>query len=247
MDAGSRFPMNQNPFSFLRAGLVPLLMAATALMCLAAQPESTLPSDSNFREHPEWNKDCVDNLASMQGQRCDLIFIGDSITSMWSGGGPGRAVWDRYYSRRHALNFGAGGDRTQNVLFRLENWKVQDFKPKVAIILIGTNNIGDPVEEIAAGVKAVIAKTEQLYPSACIILVSVFPRAGHAPKVEQLNALIRSYADGDKVAYLDVASKFTPLGDTWKGLGPDRLHLAPEGYALWAEMMEPLLTRILGE
>ena len=49
----------------------------------AAAPASTIPSDSNYREHPEWNQGCEAALKAMQGKRCDVIFIGDSITAMW--------------------------------------------------------------------------------------------------------------------------------------------------------------------
>jgi lysophospholipase L1-like esterase len=39
----------------------------------------------------------------------------------------------------------------------------------------------------------------------------------------------------------------TPVGNSWKGLGPDRLHLTPEGYALWASEMEPLLSKLIAD
>ena len=211
----------------------------------AAPPASTIPSDSNYREHPEWNRDCEQSLKAMQGKRCDLLFIGDSITGMWNG--PGAAVWERYYAGRHALNFGAGGDKTQNVLWRLNTWAVQTFKPKVAVILVGTNNIGDPVAEIAAGVKAVLARTQELFPGARVILVGILPRADHAEKVMEADRLIRAFADERTVFYLDLAAKMTAEGDTWKGLGPDRLHLGAEGYELWAAAMEPLLARLLAQ
>jgi lysophospholipase L1-like esterase len=208
-------------------------------------PASTIPSDSNHRLHPDWNQACEDRLAAMQGKRCDVLFIGDSITDMWNG--PGEAVWEHFYAGRHALNFGVGGDKTQNVIWRLETWAVRGFKPKIAVILIGTNNVGDPVEEIAAGVKAVLTKTEQLFPGTRVILVSILPRADHREKVTRADQLIRAFADEQTVFFFDLAAKMTSQGDTWKGLGPDRLHLGPEGYALWATEMEPWLARLLAE
>ena len=212
---------------------------------ISEAPASTIPSDSNHRMHPDWNRGCEDRLAAMQGKRCDVIFIGDSITDMWNG--PGRAVWDHYYAGRHALNFGVGGDKTQNVLWRLDTWAVRAFKPKVAVVLIGTNNIGDRAEEIAAGVKTVLAKTGQVYPGVRVILVSILPRAEQPEKVAKADQLIRAFADEQTVFYCDLAARMTPQGDTWTGLGPDRLHLGPEGYALWAAEMEPLLARLLEE
>lgn len=212
---------------------------------ISEAPASTIPSDANHRQHPEWNRGCEERLAAMQGKRCDVIFVGDSITDMWNG--PGRGVWDHYYAGRHALNFGVGGDKTQNVLWRLDTWAVREFKPKVAVVLIGTNNIGDQAEEIAAGVKAVLSKTRQIFPEVRIILVSILPRAAQPEKVTKVDELVRAYADGRTVFYLDLAANMTPQGDTWRGLGPDRLHLGADGYALWATEMEPLLARLLGE
>src|SRR5262245_22128976 len=50
------------------------------------------------------------NKRAQQGD-VDLLFIGDSITQGWEG--KGKAVWDKYYGRRKAMNAGLSGDRTQ--------------------------------------------------------------------------------------------------------------------------------------
>lgn len=70
----------------------------------------------------------------------DLIFIGDSITQGWEG--KGRMVWEKYYGNRNAVNLGIGGDRTQHVIWRLDNGNIKDISPEVAVIMIGTNNSG---------------------------------------------------------------------------------------------------------
>jgi len=221
-------------------------MSIGAGLCCAAAPASTVPSDSNFKAHPEWNQGCVERLAAMQGKPCDMIFIGDSITHMWTS--PGDKVWAHYYGNRRALNFGAGGDKTQNVLWRLENWTVRGFRPKVAVVLIGTNNIGaDSTDDIVAGVKAVTGKAQELFPGVRVILVGLFPRAEHSGDAGAVNAKLAELADGRRIFFLDAGVGMTPQGDTWKGLGPDRLHLSEEGYQIWAAAMEPLLSRLLGQ
>src|SRR5688572_24783521 len=68
----------------------------------------------------------------------DLLFIGDSITQGWEGNG--KKVWEEFYSKRNAVNLGIGGDRTQHVLWRLDNGNVAGLKPKAAVLMIGTNN-----------------------------------------------------------------------------------------------------------
>ena len=68
----------------------------------------------------------------------DLIFIGDSITQGWENAG--KKVWDEYYGKRNAVNLGIGGDRTQHVLWRLDHGNIDGINPKLAVLMIGTNN-----------------------------------------------------------------------------------------------------------
>jgi lysophospholipase L1-like esterase len=214
-------------------------------------PLTTVPSDSNYKAHYVWNEGCERRVAAMKGRTCDIIFIGDSITDNFTGrptpgwGSVGGTVWDKYYANRDALNFGVGADATQNVLWRLDHMDIKGFKPKVAVILIGTNNTKNSPEEIAAGVKGVVEKTGQMFPTAKIILISILPNARATEKMAAANKLIEPLGDNKTVFYFDLASKMTPVGNSWKGLGPDRLHLLPEGYELWAREMEPLLSKLI--
>lgn len=107
----------------------------------------------------------------------DLVFIGDSITDGWRGNG--KEVWQKYYGHRKALNLGIGGDRTQHVLWRLENGNVDGIHPKLAVVMIGTNNSNNDdytAEEIADGIKAIVAKLREKLPETKILLLGVFPR-----------------------------------------------------------------------
>lgn len=229
-----------------------LAIAGLAALTVQAQAASTTtPSDSNYKAHYPWNKGCEDQVAAMKGRPCDIIFIGDSITGNFIGKPMGKwtsvggTVWDKHYANRNALNFGVGADATQNVLWRLEHMDIKGFKPKVAVILIGTNNTTNTPEEIAAGVKAVVAKTRDTFAGVKIILVSILPNARQTQRMADANKIIEKFGDDKTVFYFDLASKMPPVGNSWRGLGPDRIHLSPEGYELWASEMEPLLTRLL--
>jgi lysophospholipase L1-like esterase len=239
----------------VRAALLAVVAASLSLQPAHAAdtnaPATTIPSDSNYRAHYAWNQGCERRVAAMQGKPCDIIFIGDSITDNFTGrptptwGSVGGTVWDKYYANRNALNFGVGADKTQDVLWRLDHMDIKEFKPKVAVVLIGTNNNKNSPEDIAAGVKAVVEKTERTFPMAKIILISILPNARATEKMADANNIIQTFGDNQTVFYFDLASKMTPAGNSWKGLGPDRLHLLPEGYELWASSMEPLLDRLL--
>src|SRR5271170_7941364 len=138
------------------------------------EPNSaTTPDNTRYLNNPELLAQCQERLAAFNDQPCDIIFIGDSITERWLAAG--KPIWDKSYAPRHALDFGIGGDKTQNVLWRLANMDVQQLKPKVAVILIGTNNLANEPHEIADGIKAVIANTEETFAGVKIILVSIMP------------------------------------------------------------------------
>ena len=229
----------------IAADLQPSTVPTTALTQPAPTgPRSTQPDGKRY-ESDDKNGGIYGNMerriAKLKGP-CDLIFIGDSITQGWNGN-----VWTEFYGKRTPLNYGIPGDSTQNVLFRLNYEGLKTLKPKVAVILIGTNNTGDPAAEIAAGVKAVINKTLELFPDCKIILLDILPTARKTETVVAANALIAQLSDEKKIFRLNLGEKMIKEGDSWKGLGKDRLHLTEEGYRIWAETMEPLLARLLDE
>lgn len=183
----------------------------------------------------------------------ELIFIGDSITQGWEGGG--KAVWDEYYGKRKAANFGFSGDRTEHVIWRLENGEMVGLQPKVAVMMIGTNNLGHGSSDAAAtalGVRAILAKLHDAMPKTKVLLLGVFPRGADASdRYRQLCADVTGTISGfasDRVTFLDIGRHFlTRDGEMWRGLMPDLLHPNANGYAIWAKAMEPTLKSLLGE
>lgn len=182
----------------------------------------------------------------------DLLFIGDSITQGWERAG--KAVWDEYYAKRNAVNLGIGGDRTQHVLWRLDNGNIEGIKPKLAVLMIGTNNSGtNTSEQIAAGVKAIVEKLRTKLPETKVLILAIFPRGENPsdPKRqvnEGANAFIKPLADNSMVHYLDIGPKFLAADGTLsREVMPDLLHLNEASYRTWAESIEPKLKELLGE
>jgi lysophospholipase L1-like esterase len=182
----------------------------------------------------------------------DLLFIGDSITQGWEGAGKG--VWEKFYGKRNAVNLGIGGDRTQHVLWRLENGNIAGIKPKLAVIMIGTNNAGSNTsQEIADGVTAIVEKLRKDLPETKVLVLGIFPRGPDANdgarKVnEGANALIGKLADDKNVYYLDIGPKFTEAdGKLSREIMPDLLHLNEKSYTIWAESIEPMVAKLMGE
>lgn len=229
-------------------GIAPLARAADAAVAVPAQrtqPTTTVPSDDNFRRRIGYQISYSDYLAAKRGRAVDLIFIGDSITEMWRWS-TGWEVWLRHFENR-ALNFGLGSDRTEHVLWRLQNIRLTEWAPKVAVVLIGTNNVRDTPEDIAAGVRAVVDETRARFTDIKVIVVSILPNARANEKMAAANKLIATMADGKTVFYLDLASKFPrdEENNNWKGLAGDKLHLSAEGYETWAQAVEAMLPELL--
>ena len=182
----------------------------------------------------------------------DLVFLGDSITQGWEGNG--KNVWKKYYGERKALNLGIGGDRTQHVLWRLENGNFDGLKPKVVVVMIGTNNSNrddHPPGEILEGVLAIVRRLQELSPDTKVLVLGIFPRGQNfndqRGKILQVNQALAKLEDGKRVFYLDFGSRLIESdGSISKAVMPDYLHLSEAGYRIWADAIEPRLAKLLG-
>jgi len=221
-----------------------LICTGSALMMAADNVATTTPDKAKYDS--EKGKASLDvTLKRLEEAKagCQLIFIGDSITAGWLGNN-GKDIWNQHFAKYQPLDFGIGGDRTQHILWRLENPDLAQIHPKVGVILIGTNNTGDTAPNIAAGVKAVVTKTQAAFPGIKIVLLSIMPNQRATELMATANETIKTFADGTNIILLDIAALMTKEGDNWKGLSADKLHLSKEGYELWANALDPILAQL---
>jgi beta-glucosidase len=189
-------------------------------------------------------------VAGMKGA-CDLVFVGDSITEGFED--EGKKVWSEHYATRRAANLGISGDRTEHVLWRLENGNLDGLQPKLAVVMIGTNNFGHRTHEapqVLEGVQAVVKSLRAKRPDMKILLLGIFPRGDRFNAMRgdilQVNQALSRMSDGD-VSFLDIGASFVEDdGSISKEVMPDALHLSPEGYRRWAEAMNPMIEQMLG-
>jgi lysophospholipase L1-like esterase len=231
---------------FLVAGL--LFPAGTAFS--QSEPGATAePRDA------AWLKRHEGFVAEAKNGGIDVLFVGDSITDAWRTE-PALAIWKERFAPLKAANFGISGDRTQHVLWRLRNGELQGITPKVLVLLIGTNNIGqarpEPPASAVAGIKAILKEVKDRSPRTKMLLIAVFPRGEkpdhpHRAAVKEINTSIKSLDDGGKsVRYLDIEEKFVePDGTISKEIMPDFLHLSGKGYAIWADAIREPLVELL--
>jgi lysophospholipase L1-like esterase len=191
----------------------------------------------------------------------ELLLIGDSITHAFAGdpdtgesfNNRGKDTWNLYFGDRKPLNLGISGDRTQHVIWRLQNGNMEGLKPKAAVVMIGTNNMGvNTPEQIFEGVKAVCDTVHQKSPATKILLLAIFPRDAVASvnraKVKETNMLLKEWADSSYPTFLDIGDAFLDnKGEIPGSVMPDKLHPMAYGYRIWAMAMEPTLAALLGE
>jgi lysophospholipase L1-like esterase len=226
------------------------MTAALLPFAHAAELESTTPVAAKTNGEAWWNGNCdrIDaDIKKMDG-KIDVVFVGDSITARWRD----TESWKKHWGSYRAVNMGIGGDQTQHVLWRLQGGDLEGYKAKLFVVMIGTNNLwardADPAHA-AAGVKAVLDMIQAKQPQAKVLLMSLLP-VGEKPnpgreKRMEVNKRISKFAGGP-VEYLDIADKYLqPDGAIRKEDMHDFLHLAPNGYDIWADSISAKVKEIV--
>jgi len=257
-----------------------ILIAALLLGSCASAPRKSalapVPGDADFPTQ-EPSARHAEKVAQIKAGHFDLVLIGDSITHTvgeMPGGiyEPLKAVWDRHYAPRNAINLGHNGFRTENILWNLLTGEL-DFSPspKVAVLLIRTNNSDDlnfrhvhTAAQIAAGTKAIVELIRQRHPTTKVLILRIFPRGGDAEPgaaarvfhgspqcietCRQAGRLTAKLADNKHVWWLDVGQIFLrPDGTIKTNLMPDLLHPNLAGAEAWAQAIEPTLAKLMGD
>ena len=243
-----------------------LLCAIFSSLVSVASAQESKKENSATKPSPRdkgWEKRHETFVGIAKRGNVDLLFLGDSITDAWGGEGHGTNGGHKIFSSKFvpmkAANFGIGGDRTQHVIWRLQNGELDGIKPKVVQLMIGTNNSNgsdNTAEEIADGVKGIIDEIKKKSPSTKVLLLAVFPRNTgkddgakkiQKDKIDKVNSIISKLDDGGKsVKFLDIGSKFkTASGELPKEIMPDQLHLSEKGYEIWANAVEGVITSML--
>jgi beta-glucosidase len=201
-----------------------------------------------------WHKRFKEKLleAKINATEIELVLLGDSIMHEWET--EGANAWSKVFADVNTLNLGFAGDRTEHVLWRLENGALEHISPKLTTLLIGTNNIGHRIEstgDTLAGILSIIELIKQKAPNTQILLFAVFPRSKRptAPlrqRVNELNEqLLKTMANTD-ICYEDLTHLFLDEhGILQEDVAPDFLHLSSKQYEKWAEYIRPILDVLL--
>jgi lysophospholipase L1-like esterase len=216
--------------------------AADAWRCDGPPPAAGPTTTPAEREEIAWRQRLVAKNHLLAASRFDIAFLGDSITERWY-----PAAWRQLLGRRSAINLGFSGDRTEHLLWRLQNGELEGQPPRAFVLQIGTNNIGrhHPPEAVADGVRAILALLRARVPDAPVLLVGILPR-DEAPDtpfrraILATNQLLARCADGGLVRFVDVGAVLLDgEGRLPPAVSPDHLHFSRHGYALLSRALAP--------
>lgn len=181
-----------------------------------------------------------------------VVFMGNSITIGWL------HTYPEFFEGKPYINRGIGGQTTPQMLLRFRQ-DVIALKPKVVLILAGTNDIAGntgpmSLDQILGNLKSMaeLALANNIEPILCSVLpASDYPwRPGLEPsvKIPALNTLIKEYARDKGILYLDY---FSAMSNEANGLDPelaeDGVHPTKAGYRIMSPLAEAAIQKVLSE
>ena len=244
---------------FVRTVAAASILAAAAGLCSAQRADRPTPREDRNSQVAHARL-----LEKARKGRIDVYFAGDSITRRWGTSDeqyrPFLENWRQNFFGWNAADFGWGGDRIENILWRLHDGELDGVNPKVIVLLAGTNNVGnkspegreDPrVADVTRGIKALLEVCRRKAPGATIVLMGITPRNDNMavmPLINQINGRIAKFADGKKIRYLNINDRLADSeGRFREGMAnKDGLHLEVGGYQVWADALKPVFTELLG-
>lgn len=238
---------------------LPLALFAIALTSLvasstfASSPVTPTPRNVEYSwmTIADWYRAHADDVEVAAKGEAQLLFVGDSITQgyQWA------PSWEREIAKYNPANFGIGGDKTENLLWRIQNGSTGKLDPKLVVMLIGVNNFGhnnDSPQAVFSGVKANLAQLQTSFPKAKILILGVFPYDENADspnraRVTLVNEMIATLAE-DGVQVLDIGNTFLQEdGSISKDVMGDFLHPSADGYELMTEAILPKIQETMDQ
>jgi lysophospholipase L1-like esterase len=224
---------------------------------LATALRSVTGNDARLKDWPNLARYREDNRRVSRAGVVDVVFMGDSITDAWQqprfGFFPGRNYVDR----------GISGQTTPQMLLRMRS-DVLNLKPRVVVILAGTNDIAGntgpmtdeeiegnvaSISELAAanGVKVVLSSITPV-SEYHLANPNATPQTTQRPmkRIVAINLWMRDYAAAHGHVYLDYFSAMTDAAGLMKAeFSVDDLHPNAAGYAVMAPLAEAAIAKAL--
>ena len=211
-----------------------------------AHPKMTVSGDPK----PSYSRTLKSHNKYLLKLKPDLVFLGDSITSGWD-----RDIMKERFGKYKAMQIGIGGDWIQNVLWRVQNSTLDKVKPKLIVLMIGTNNLshGYGADAIATGNSAILDAIKKKTPSSKVLLLGVFPRGKKITEaknviLKKVNSKLANMADNQRVFFLDIGDKLIESdGSISRTIFRDGIHPTKAGYIRWADAIQPTVEKLMSD
>ncbi len=240
--------------------LLVMLAMVAALLPIRASAQATVrpwqPAPRTDRNSQIAHEQLVEK--SKQGV-IDVYFIGDSITRRWGALDYPALLenWKANFFGWNAGDFGWGADRTENILWRLQNGEFDRPEPRIVVIQAGTNNVAalaadrDAAAAVTRGITAIVDLVRSRRPNATIVLTALFPRNDNLallPIIAAINADLARLADCTSIRFVDINRRLADEnGRLFDGMmNDDKLHPTVRTYQIWADALKPIFTELLG-
>ncbi|XP_064425695.1 platelet-activating factor acetylhydrolase IB subunit alpha1 [Latimeria chalumnae] len=188
-------------------------------------------------------------IAETKDKEPEVVFVGDSLVQLMHQ----FEIWRELFSPLHALNFGIGGDTTQNVLWRLQNGELAHINPKILVLWVGTNNHEHTAEQVAGGIESIVHLINERQPQAKVVVLGLLPRGKNPNLLREKNARVNeilkcSISKLPNAVFLSVDPGFVHSdGAISHNHMYDYLHLTRAGYARVCRPIHTLLLQLLEE
>ena len=206
------------------------------LLPAAALAAPNCPSAASMPAEPRPNPAMFESPAPGNWADSKVLVTGDSIAARWA---PQLGV--------PTYNFGHGGDRTQWILWRLQQAEMKGAHFESAVVIAGTNNSGPHFTacEVATGVLAIVDLLKSKFAIRNVVVVSLLPRGRNLSQneatIEQTNTLLETSAGELDYKYVDLFSRFR------QGCGHDNscslylpglIHPSDSGYRIFDDTIK---------
>jgi lysophospholipase L1-like esterase len=219
------------------AGVLPSIARAETPVCdegdvFVAVTPSPPPTPNKYQQFMETKQ--------RLSPSADTVIIGDSLAQAW----PQSLAVQKFGPA--VVNLGQGGDRTQEVLWRLKHLDLGVMHPKRVIILVGTNNLGEWEKPcaITAGIKAIVDIVEISWGNPRTALIQLPPRGKDFLYREddriKLNHLLVDLAARNGLETINLDGPLMCIGNQESAYYlPDHIHFTRAGYELISQLLAP--------
>ena len=165
----------------------------------------------------------------------DVVMVGDSLTE--------GVIWSEVFPDTRIANRGIGGDRTIDILNRMD--AILKLHPKKAFILVGLNDFANGVS-VDQAFSTYVKIIERLQKNNIEVYVQSTVECSRQRCGKQddavlaLNTRLQNYSEEEHIVFIDLNSQ---LSSKRLGLLPrfttDGSHLNADGYVAWSQMIKP--------